>query len=105
MNAEQLALICPQFSLWRGVEMCALQWLTYCFFLSTPRIGLLMVFLLPVCCSTSSVYILTVSQLPPHKTVTVLRENPFLFTHVITLLLFVIEPCCLVNGIVSEYNS
>lgn len=41
----------------------------------------------------------------PHRAVTILRENPFLFTQIITSLLLVIEPGCLVNGIVLEYNT
>lgn len=41
----------------------------------------------------------------PHKAVTILKENPFLFTQIITLLLLVIELGCLVNGIVLEYNT
>lgn len=36
---------------------------------------------------------------------TILRENLFLFTQIITSLLLVIEPGCLVNGIVLEYNT
>lgn len=42
---------------------------------------------------------------PPHRAVTILRENPFRFTQIITLLLLVIELGCLVNEIVLEYNT
>lgn len=41
----------------------------------------------------------------PHRAMTILRENLFLFTQIITSLLLVIEPGCLVNGIVLEYNT
>ena len=56
-----------------------------------------------VCCRSSSLCVALPST--PHIAVTILRENLFLFTHIITSLLLVIEPGCLVNGIVLEYNT
>lgn len=103
LNAEQLSSICPLFSSGGGVNAshpCLPALVFPLHFLHCLPYSL--IHLLP--------YLLPLSPSPrlpstPHRAVTILRENPFLFTQIITLLLFVIEPCCLVNGIVLEYNT
>lgn len=68
----------------------------------------LTLFLLLHCLPNKLIPFLCVTPLclfSPQRAMTILRENLLLFTLIITLLLLVIEPVCLVNGIVLEYNT
>lgn len=66
-----------------------------CLFLTIPNF---IYFVSPLISFLLSVYS------SPHRAVTILRENPFLFTRLSHSSSLVIEPGCLVNGIVLEYN-
>ncbi len=117
LNAEKWPSICPLFSSGMGVNVShprlsvlVCLFLILLFISLSLRLALPPILTHPLSFVCLLLYLLPLALPPPltstpHRAVTILRENPFLFTQIITSLLLVIEPGCLVNGIVLEYNT